>query len=503
MEAAMLAAADLKHRAYQFRLDGDLGLWDRGILAYAAGKPILVKTKADRRRTKVCDTTVFVLKAICKMFYVKDDGQFLAHRDRFDLYLFRTTSYEELYRIGTGMNRSDGYTKNQLVRALAELEHAGIIERDSPFMKSKRHRVLKIRLRADRLVELREVVRQAKATGVEPTPLPALPIRKFKPEWRAKTAQKQTSENEVDGMMQQATCNTKQQGGLTPARASTPDDVVFPPLGDMTNHAACAASEFEVSPEMYGNKTVQEMSRMIIEAFPETKFTLKHAKAIRRYSQCFQLDRKMTLENLKDYIEYRAWSHGTWHCSCNLDIMLNGWPLILQHLKVERLLVRESADNAALDLRGNTTAELDVHLNKSVRFQMECMLDYEERTGTTFGTANASQLQAWPTLLAFVALERIDTANAWCTRHRALLIDELREAPAMAKAIRRMFPVVSEMLGLTQSFWDHIAQMAAKAYSDVSIRLYIASGAGIRQNIDPAVLKARAAQAVPKNAHVQ
>ena len=167
-QAAISEARLLDANATLYHNKTKLSQYAELIIAYKLGKPLSLDADDDQRSTKINQTIVQGLKAIAKMFQLNENQRYAKHASEFDIHGWRSTTWEELGRIGSGRARRSPFSRAQIRSILSVLEQTGFIDRRNVFNAGINQRRLFIRFRPDKILQAIDEVIELRRTGIDP-----------------------------------------------------------------------------------------------------------------------------------------------------------------------------------------------------------------------------------------------------------------------------------------------------------------------------------------------
>ena len=476
-----------------------LGQFAEVVIAYKLGKPISLGTDDDQRSAKINQTVVQGLKAIAKMFRLNDNQRYAQHADRFDIQGWRSTTWEELGRIGCGRTRRSPFSRAQVRNILNVLKKTGFIDRKNVFNAGKNQRRLFIRFRADRILQAIDEVIGLRKAGVDPArdvdsdhTLGGGSVQVKAGDSVEKEGLPPEPAEAVTSAMHDPIFITNrevadQPSDLSDADAFSPvttaDTTDSPGAQKIKSASRRPADEIFCFPKHFGNAELNEMFELIMHQYNMDEITWGQARQIKKWYNSTSASTHMDLKILEDMF---AAANGVWAdvplYRCKPDFFIRAWPHILREHHKNKLGVAGHG-TAEADLDSLSEAAVNADIRKLIAYQAERMRESESNWGKPMGIGQILSfgIDKAITFATLVHLQRHELIQEFLNLSRDKIWEELIQAPYWLLGLKRVLPAALQYFETDEAFWNRMRQAAGKHYQEAAGLVHIAKRAGLEQ----------------------
>ena len=476
---------------------GKLGRFAEVVIAYKLGKPLKLGPRDDQRSLKIDQTIVQGLKAIATMFRLNENLKYARYATLFDLNGWRSTSWEELGRIGSGRARSASFTRAQIRSFLKVLERTGFIDRKNVFNAGKNQRRLFIRFRPDRILQAIDEVTDLRKAGVEPTKVVNHdhPIRRESgvaasgnDEIKADPVEAKAPPEAITSAMHDPIFITK---GEVPADCAGGSDLVAdsskpdtPGDEKMNSAGRRPADEIFSFPEHFGNPELMQMIDIIMLQFDMGEITWGQARTIKKWYNSSSERSHMDLKILEDFFET---ANGMWSSVRTYrpkpDYFIKAWPLILREHR-RNVLEVDGLSLADHHLASASDAAVDAEIRAAVKWFCEHTPEWEASRGSPIDVSFLAK-SGHNMIIEFAALvqmRRDELLKEYLALRRDKLLEQLQSEPLWLLGLKRVMPEIFHLIQADESFWNRARRAKHQHYQAAAANVYRARACGLQQH---------------------
>jgi hypothetical protein len=468
------------------------------IIAYKLGKPLKLGADDDQRSAKVDQTVVQGLKAIAKMFRLNENQRYAHYAGLFDIQGWRSTTWEELGRIGCGRARRSPFSRAQVRSILNVLAKTGFIDRKNVFNAGTNQRRLFIRFRADRILQAIDEVIELRKAGVDPAKdvvsdhtLGGGSVEVEPGDGDEKEGLESVPGKAVTSAMHDPIfiINREvadQPSAISDATASLPATVVTtdsPGTQKIKSAGRQPANDIFCFPKHFGNDELIQMIKLIMNQYDMGEITFGQARQIKIWYNSPSASSHMDLKILEDMF---AAANGTWSdvqlYRCRPDFFISAWPHILREHR-KNILGVDGFGMAEADLAALPAAAVDADIRKQLAWHAERIQEIETGSGKLM---NIAQMLTYGNdkAIAFailVHLQRQELLQEILNFSRDKIWEELTRAPYWLLGLKRVLPEALQYFDTDEAFWDRMQLAARKHYQEAVGRVHVASRWGVEQ----------------------
>jgi hypothetical protein len=498
-QAAISEARLLDANATLYHNKAKLSQYAELIIAYKLGKPLSLDADDDQRSTKINQTIVQGLKAIAKMFQLNENQRYARHASQFDIHGWRSTTWEELGRIGSGRARRSPFSRAQIRSILRVLEKTGFIDRRNVFNAGINQRRLFIRFRPDKILQAIDEVIEFRRTGIDPAKDVASSHDLGGGLLRVK-ARSGTEKEVVKPVPGEAVTSAMhdpifiinreiadQPSVISDADASAPVTTTVTTASPGTHKIKSAgrrpAEDIFSFPKHFGDDELIEMIRLIMGQFFLSEITWGQARQIKKWYNSTSASTHMDLIILQDMFDA---ANGTWSDNplykCKPDYFITAWPHILREHRKNSLAVHDFPF-AEANLADLSEAAVDADIRKQLEWQAERIHEREANVGeptTAINFLHGGQDKAL-TFATLVYMKRDELVQEFLGLCRDIIWEEMTRAPYWLLGLKRVLPEALKYFDTSDAFWAGKRQAARNHYQVAAGRVNIARRYGVEQ----------------------
>ena len=495
--------ACLQYRSWKIKQDRLVTRWAESAWRYLDGQPVFHRNQRRDNRYHHQHSVTDFLRGLLKMFAEDDNYEYVTAKDSYNFWGFRPTLNSELQRLGCGRVCGTPYSPYQVKQGLLVLERCGLVERQYAVTGKGKGRKLLLRLRTDRLWMALDILSTAKRKEALPDPAKINPeLKKCASENLNKHATDEARPTAVDrrslilkgqpnsdAVVPTSTfhCSVEQVIGgesvVETTQAKGSDGASDTSSVWMDRHNA--DDVMESIPADYGSRELVQLLELVRNSFATEKagFTWRHARQVTRHFNEVNEQRKMTFENLTDYLAHTGGAP-EWFYHLGLDEVLRIWPVVLKHHTRNVMVGSHGMNSASEAALGSIQAAVNNETRAESNRYRQRMRTQEVVSGRPASIGGVST-QGRPALYAFLAsvqLNRPELAGEIAVGRKACILKALHDDPAWALAVRKLMPTLDTMLGLGNDVWDGFARQAHVEFKQNLVRAFVANDLGVPQD---------------------
>ena len=496
-----VAVAHLRYMSWKIKSERLVTRWAESAWRYLDGQVVFHRNQKRDNRGCCQSTVTEVLRGLVKMFSVDDNLQYVRAKTAFDNKGFRPTKREEVQRTGCGRLVSTPYTRHQLDKAFATLERAGLLERKHNATGRGKGIQLWLRLRTDRLHAAMDLLSTSKRKDALPDPAKINPLLKNRVSEntnKAHVAEAVTSPFERASLIYKGQPTSEVVLSTPPPHRLVAQDLGHISLqqtaqtkgsdsGSETSTLQLSAQHnpddvMTIIPADYGPRELVEILELLRQSY-NVGLTWRHARLVTRHFNDMSPRRKMTLENVTDYLEFASESRD-WYYHVSFEELLRLWPVVLKHHTQDVLIARDGLHSATATALGSFQVAVDNETREELERYTEGILVKEFGSGNPFsiGRVPFEGDFAMYSFLAAFRLNRPTLAGEIAVDRRDCIVAALKAEPAWALAIRKIFPTIDTFFDLGKDVWTGFVNKAHLNFQDNLVRAHVANDLGVPQD---------------------